>query len=199
MLGNGVQNSHELYTYEVDEFEHVCGANYGGSTQLQLANSDGELGYFFANMFADSETRALFTRILDHVRSSSETTSFPFRCDSETHRVYQRCVVFMSSSRRVAFVNRLIGMDPRPSGVRWVRHSSDSNSASDFACCSMCNRLKVQEQRWIEFEQLVDEKGWASDGASMQCLMTVCGDCESGVLQRLHESQRPQGGRTTLE
>ncbi len=193
MDNDSAWKSHELYTYEVDEFEQICGTFCGGKTQLQLTNSQGELGVSFADMFADPRTCELFFRILNHIRETSETIGFPFRCDSDTHSVYQRCVVFMSSSRRVAFVNRLIGMDKRPTGVRWVRRSFEKSNteSADFQCCSICNRLKVQSDLWLEFQQLVDQQKWPGDSHPMSCEMNVCPDCEKGIDQRIQETRRP--------
>jgi hypothetical protein len=198
-VNDNLWSSHDLYTYEVDEFQHVCGAGCGGSTQLNFTDNAGQLGYVFSDMFADTATRELFVRVLDYVRDSSETISFPFRCDSETHHVYQRCVVFMSSSRRVAFVNRMVGKDPRPSGVRWVRNVSNNSQSADFLCCSICNRLSNQNNGWTEFQQLVEENTWSGEGAAMQCSMTVCPECENGVVQRISETRRPTQLTTTRQ
>ena len=191
--------SHELFTYEVDDFEQICGTVCGGQTQLQLTNGEGELGVSFSDMFADTRSCELFNRILKHVRDTSETIGFPFRCDSETHSVYQRCVVFLSSSKRVAFVNRLIGMDQRPAGVRWVRSAFDNSSgeSADYQCCSLCNRLKVKPDDWVEFQQLVDEQHWSGDGQSMRCDMDVCPDCERAIDQRIAETRRPHNEQVT--
>ncbi len=191
-------NAADMFSYEVDAFNQVCGVTRGGQTQLQLTRADGGVGVQFDDLFLDNSTRQLFVSVLHHVRQSSETVSFPFRCDSSTHTVYQRCIVFLSSSRRVAVMNRLIGKDRRPVGIEWDRKNitPENADAADFVCCSLCSRLNTPGSRWVDFQQLVDERRWPASGRTMICTTDVCGDCVKAIEQRIAETLRSQELKT---
>ena len=177
---------HESYLFEIDEFDYVCSERSAAPSARSGPPTDDQRTMFH-DIFADAGTRALFRSVLDHVRATSETVSFPYRCDTDTHYVFMRAVVFKSSSRRVGFLNRIIGREPRATGVRMLR--AHVLELADFTACSICSRLKHGEE-WIEFQQLVERGLWPPDERIMRCALDTCPDCENAVAQRIAESRR---------
>jgi len=182
---------HEVQTFEVDQFNCIRGVLCGGQSLLEakLIQNDGQVP--FEAIFSDSRTRTLYSDLVEHVRSTSETISFPYRCDSETHSVYLRAVVFLSSSKNVGFLNKVTGYDTRPVGIKLVRIFVNEND--DYRCCSICNRFSKSEHEnteWYEFQTMVETGLYVASTMPMRCIYDVCTDCESAVRQRMSETIR---------
>ena len=178
---------HEIHSFEVDEFDIVCGPVCGGKVVSSTGVVPARHQVHFNQIFADAKTRALFMMMLNHVRATSETISFPYRCDTETHCVYLRAVVSKSSTMHVGFVNKVMEYELRPENARLVCSLSSENP--DFTLCSICNRLR-HENQWLEFQQLVDQEIWPADGKPMGCQFDTCANCENALRQRVAETQR---------
>lgn len=125
--------------------------------------------------------------LLTHVRNTSETISYPYRCDSESHTAYLRAVISKSSAKHVSFVNKVLRFEPRPEGVRFVCVLGAENA--DYSVCSICNRLDVGGS-WMEFQSMGDSSLWPASGKPMNCNFDACDSCERAMLQRIAESNR---------
>lgn len=178
----------DLYSFDVDEFN--CISTVVSSSQ-EAAKSCTDVagfqpqssGFVFTNVFADDDTRALFVRILDFVRSNRETVSFPFRCDGVSHSNHYITTVHPVQRKHVRFSNRLLDSDERPLRTRWLTQPENADNTADYIVCSLCNRLNEQSE-WVEFQEMIDRCLWDSEKL-MYCGYTVCTACERGVEQRL--------------
>lgn len=187
---------HEVHSFEVDEFDYIRGIVCGGQMLSQAGADSAARQLQFAEIFSDARTRALYDQLVTHVRTTSETISFPYRCDNETHCIYLRAVVLMSSSRRVGFHNKITGYDPRPVGTRLLRTFVTQHF--DYKNCSICNRLSNDPHTgWHEFQALVETGQWPCDGQPMRCAFDICDDCDMAVKQRLSETLRSFDRRAT--
>ncbi len=182
---------YEIQTFEVDQFNCIRGVVCGGQNLLEALSGRNEGQLTFDQIFSDDRTRNLYCNLVEHVRSTSETISFPFRCDGESHSVYLRTMVFLSSAKNVGFVNRVTGYDSRPAGIKLVREFVDENH--EYRCCSICNRLSRDDAEntvWEEFQTLVDSGKYTATETPMRCVFDVCSDCERAVTQRMNETLR---------
>ncbi len=178
---------HEVLSFEVDEFDFICGTICGGDTLVEGETSADKQLVPFKEIFSDAKTRSVFVMLLEHVRETSETISFPYRCDTETHCVFLRAIVSKSSSKRVGFLNKVMGYEPRHAGIRLVQRVATDHS--DFTVCSICNRLSHNDT-WQEFQQLVDQRAWPGNNKVMHCSFDSCSDCVNAISQRVAETQR---------
>ena len=198
MPGTDVQPGiHEVHSFEVDEFDCIRGVVCGGQTLLESVEGSSDRQLPFAAIFSDNRTRDIYMRLVEHVRATSETISFPYRCDNDTHCIYLRTVVFLSSSKRVGFLNKVTGYDERPAGVRLIRQFDVGES--DYYNCSICNRFTDADSEgggWHEFQTLVETKKWPAAGRVMKCNFDICGDCDRSVSQRIDETLRTFERRT---
>ena len=181
---------HEVQSFEVDEYNCIRGVICGSQTLLQPDNGrpDGQLP--FDAIFSDKHTSSLYQQLVEHVRTTAETISFPYRCDSETHLVYLRVVVFLSSSKNVSFLNKVTGYDARHAGVRLIREYVFEDI--DYKNCSICNRLcnPATIDDWQEFQTLIENHHWPETNKTMRCAFDVCNDCEQALKQRMAETLR---------
>jgi len=178
---------HEEHSFEVDEFDLICGPICGGRVRVNSGVVGAIQQQNFSEIFADQSTRSIFMMLLNHIRSTSETISYPYRCDTETHCVYLRAIISKSSAMNVGFVNKVLGYEPRSDNARLVR-TFDTN-CPDFMVCSICNRLE-HENNWMEFQELVEKNIWPADGKLMKCLFDTCLECEEALIQRVAETHR---------
>ncbi|MDB4223867.1 hypothetical protein N9850_08840 [Granulosicoccus sp.] len=176
----------DTFTYEVDVYDTVCrvGSNKsGGYSDSGMSCKPSTV--HFDSMFSDKKTCSVFREILQHVRTTQDVVSFPYRCDTETMCLYYRLTVSICIGNHVLFYNKLLGVDSRPYGVRWERVKPEGGSA--IPLCSICNKFSVDE-RWIEFQEMIDLKYWPESGKEMPCAYTVCLPCEKGIRHRVNES-----------
>jgi hypothetical protein len=177
----------DTFTYEVDAYNVVCrtgssrgtAAPYRDLTFTTSSNS-------FESMFADEKTKSVFENILEQVRTHKTVVSFPYRCDTDAYCSYYRLTVSISTTNRVLFYNKILGMDPRPNGVVWRPVEDESNQAVPL--CSICNSL-FAEGSWMELQEMIDLKLWTPDETTMPCRYTVCDPCERGIEHRISESK----------
>ncbi len=178
---------YEEHSFEVDEFDLICGPVCGGKIHSESDFLEAQQQLSFGDIFADESTRAIFMMLLNHVRTTSETISYPYRCDSETHCVYLRAVISKSSTMHVGFVNKVLGYEPRSENARLIRDFNCDNP--DFIVCSICNRLEHGRQ-WMEFQELVEIGIWPANGKVMKCHFGICAECEHAINQRVAETSR---------
>lgn len=177
----------EVQSFEIDEFDYICDINLGWKKRTNSCEAASKQQMNFRDIFSDANTADLHLLLLEHVRLTSETISYPFRCDTETHCVFLRAVVSRTSSMRVGFLNKVMGYEPRPLGNRLIRKFVTVDS--DFTMCSICNRLYHDEQ-WIEFQQLVESQVWPANGKEMRCSFDTCKNCVTSINQRMAETRR---------
>lgn len=178
---------HEVYSFEVDEFDFICGPICGGNT---FENPDGlttSQTIPFNDIFSDDSTCSLLSMVLNHVRETSETISYPYRCDTETHCVFLRVIVSKSTSTRVGFLNKVVGYEPRPINTKLVRNFV--TDGADYTMCSICNRLNYKDA-WREFQELVNSGIWPASEKVMDCSFDTCPDCVNAIHQRIAETHR---------
>lgn len=177
----------DTLAYEVDDYDNIC--SIGSAQRNGGVSSVGSapVAMKFSSIFADDKTLAVFTRLLDHARASSDAVSFPYRCDSENTCNFYRLTVSISAARHVLFFNKLLGSDLRSMEIRWQHSFVDDSTALDT--CSICNKIQFNSQ-WHYFQQLVEQKHWPASGKHMYCRSTVCFDCDRGISQRINQSLR---------
>jgi len=178
---------HEIYSFEIDEFDFICGPNTRGNAFIEAAAGKTKQQTPFEAIFSDKSTASLHLMLLEHVRLTSETISYPYRCDTESHCVFLRAVVSKTSTMRVGFLNKVLGYEARPTGTRLVREFV--TESADFCMCSICNRVNHND-RWIEFQQLVETNAWPANGKIMRTQFEACKDCNNSIGQRIAETKR---------
>ena len=188
-MGQTVKQSsiEELHSFEIDEFGFICEVSLGREVPEESKSRVSKQQVQFKNIFSDVNTANLHEKLVDHVRLTSETISYPYRCDSETHCIFLRVVVSKTSNMRVGFLNKVVGREPRPFDNILVREFVTDNA--DFTMCSICNRLNVNKT-WLEFQQLVDENVWPANGKVMRCSFDTCTNCVNAIDQRIAETRR---------
>ncbi len=178
----------DTFLYEVDHDNKIFRTNsYQTNECIDNNDSIPSSDTTFGSIFADAKTKTVFYQLLEHTRQTHGTVSFPYRCDTSDTCNFYRLTTSINSSRCVLFFNKLLGVDRRPSGVRWNRVSSQSSEASPV--CSICNRIEI-DQRWYYFQELVNLDLWPTSDQDMLCTSTMCQTCESGITQRIRQSSR---------
>ena len=180
-------NIDELLSFEIDEFGFICEVSRGRETLEEPKSKASKQQVQFKNIFSDANTADLHEKLVDHVRLTSETISYPYRCDSETHCIFLRVVVSKTSTMRVGFLNKVVGRELRPFDNILVREFVTDKA--DFTMCSICNRLNLDEN-WLEFQQLVDQNMWPANGKVMRCCFDTCANCVNAIDQRIAETRR---------
>ncbi len=184
---------HETHSFEVDEFNFICGPICGGSKIANVGVSATNQQVLFEDIFSDDKTRLILLDLLNYVRRTSETISYPYRCDTESHSIYLRAIVSKSSSMRVGFVSKVLGYEPRPGNTRLECYCKPDDP--DYSLCSICNRIDV-DGAWLEFQELVEQGIWPASGKPLGCAFDTCVDCERALCQRVAETQRSYDTKT---
>jgi hypothetical protein len=126
--------------------------------------------------------RMFMTAILMRVRVSGQAESVPYRCDSDTMRRYYTMTLSPLPDMAVQVIHDL---DRQEEGAVSVRIRAAPPGGPGVLRCSICNKLKLDED-WVDpFERRGDQ--------SWRVVHTVCPSCRDAPARRLRE-RRLTGG-----
>lgn len=100
-----------------------------------------------------SETRYLYGLCVAKVRSHQQTMMLPFRCDAPDRRRYLELKLTPLAREEIEFASRIIREEPREN-VKLLEHDV-SRSDALLTMCSMCKKVKVSENVWLEVEDAI--------------------------------------------
>ena len=181
------QARYERYEFWVDEYGYLFEPLGGCLSGISSSTNQIIEQLKFQDLFGDSRTMTLFSKILAHVREHNSTITLPYRCDSDTCTYHHQALISKNRQKYVVFASTLLDRDERPNGVVWTKSFSNHIAhQSSLPVCSVCGKIELEES-WYEFQQLVDDKRWPGQGITMHCHHELCPFCESAALQRIQD------------
>ena len=133
------------------------------------------LGRPLWQFIADEETRSLYRQLIGRVRSTNVELSLPFRCDSPELRRYMELKVAPGQERdSVTCRTTLTRVEPRSARLLL---DPQLRSGQQLLICSMCRRVAITPERWVEIEVAIRELDLCRPAAP-RLVERVCGDCQ---------------------
>jgi hypothetical protein len=156
----GRQEGGRTYSYVVDNCDVIVwvGENW---PSFAASNGGGEtcspqriIGTSLWKHIYGRETQHFYEMILERVRRSYSSTTFPFRCDSPTERRFFTLSIMPMEHGSIYFQSRVIKTEARLAVE--LLQAATARSETFVALCIMCKKVAVSENVWAEIEVAVE-------------------------------------------
>lgn len=178
------------YSYSLDETDVIvcvdrwwmAFAKENGLTDIAV------VGRKIWDFIADQPTRDLYREIHDHVRSSGNPISVPFRCDSPTLQHYMQLTVSKHDGGQLLYRSTVVRtlLQRRVT----VLDSKQKRSQAFLTMCSFCKRSLIEPSGWLEMADISLNLRMYERQTVPQLRYTVCPACVSR-MQREREQPHP--------
>ncbi len=183
------RSGHGLYAYEVDErdvivrvsdnWQAFVDANGGGTSTAAAA----VIGTPIWNYISGMEVRHLYQAVLKAVRERQKTVRLQFRCDAPDLRRYLVLTLTPLAARQIEIESRILRTERRAS-IDLLRH--DVPRADTFiTMCSMCKKVKVAPDEWIEVEQAINRLRLFEQAVPPKITHGFCPACFQALMTEL--------------
>jgi len=179
----------ETYRYRIDGDNVIIGVSDNWLSFAEKNGGDGRchpnrvVGMSLLDFVQDMETVHLYEIIIEKVRKTGKPAKFPFRCDSPGTRRFMELVVIPREGGGVELASRAIRTEPRPL-VRLLE--DDAERSEDFLrVCSMCKKVALSEDRWVEAEEAVTALGLFEKDRMPQLTHGICPACYARAMAEL--------------
>ncbi len=131
------------------------------------------------------ETRYLYERLLQRVRSGLRSDPVPFRCDSPQMRRFLTLSLTPHPHGKIEITSAIRKEEPRER----VRLLEKAVSRSDemVTLCSMCKKIKIDDDNWVEIEDGLRELRLFESEAMPALTHGVCPVCYRSFMAQLEE------------
>ncbi|NRA68179.1 MAG: prolyl oligopeptidase family serine peptidase [Pseudobacteriovorax sp.] len=148
------------------------------SGQGVAAESD-VIGRRIWDFFSSEELKSVYRWIFQKVRKTEQPFSLPFRCDSPSMRRMMSLEVEHQGNGYLAITTRLDQSISRsPLSLLDV---NASRTAESIDICSMCRRVNLGHNHWVEAEDIIHLPEISRTGRFPSFNERVCHDCSSQV------------------
>jgi hypothetical protein len=146
------------FIYEVDASDLIVSLNdswlkFAEDNNSSELNRNAVIGKSLWTFISNFSVQALWKDVLTRVRTTSNTYTFPFRCDSPDCRRYLETTVSPLQKDGIRFENRVIELQFRDAIS--IKDSKKEESSELILMCSYCKRIKA-ESEWLEIERAID-------------------------------------------
>lgn len=111
-------------------------------------------GKNFLEFITDEETKMLYAYIIENVRRYKKQVHFPFRCDSPRERRYLEMVITPLENDGLEFKSWILKKEKRQEVT--LLNPNRETSEEFLTACSMCKRIKIDKNTWLEVEDAVN-------------------------------------------
>lgn len=99
------------------------------------------------------ETKKFFEIILKKIRAENKDVKLPFRCDAPEKRRYLELIITPIKQKSIQFTSNIIYEEMRDNVEMLELGIPRSNEF--IKMCSMCKKVELQEDTWVEVESAV--------------------------------------------
>lgn len=111
-------------------------------------------GKNFLEFIEDEETKMLYEYIIENVRHCKKQVHFPYRCDSPHERRYLEIVITPLENDGIEFKSCILKKEKRQEAR--LLNPNRATSEEFLTVCSMCKRIKIDKNTWLEVEDAVN-------------------------------------------
>jgi hypothetical protein len=125
--------------------------------------------------------------LLNRVRTSHYTLSFPFRCDAPHLRRFMHLDISPLPRSGIAFLS-CVTREERREPVALLDANAPRNDTFVKICC-FCKKVKLENQNWVEVETAIQELGLFNDKALPNLTHGICPTCHADYRHRILNKQ----------
>ncbi len=188
-----VAQAQPTYRYCLDEADTIVSVDHWWLAFAQENNAAGlsetsVVGQVLWEFISDEPTRALYKEINDHVRSSGNPVTVPFRCDSPTLQRYMQLTISDQGDGRLLYESVLLRALPQR---RLALLDPKQKRSNDFlTMCSFCKRSLIEPSGWLDMENIALKLRMYEAQAVPELRYTVCPECAGQIQNDRQHSHR---------
>lgn len=149
-----------VYSYIIDNKDNILSISSQEWDEFYNQNSDQE-SCLSSNIIKeplwdyidDFETKHLYENIINNVRKYNKQITIPFRCDSPSQRRFLNLTLKPLKGEYIEFISKIEKIENREF-IPLLDNKRDS-SEEILIVCSMCKKIKLEENLWEEVETAV--------------------------------------------
>jgi len=190
----------EIYSYQIDNNDRIVSVSSNwcsfakANDSVVSQNLETVLGHELWEFIQDIETRHLYKEVLKRARCGVHAGNIPFRCDSPTERRYLELQIDVLPDKSINFSSIILRVEPRhPISLLDIK---TPRSTEFVTICSMCKKLKVAADKWLEIEDGLKYLRLFETEKMPQLTHGICGGCYQkvmGELEALNENRSKTG------
>ncbi len=189
-----VAQAQPIYQYRLDATDAIVSvdrwwlafAKENSATGLNEASVIGRVVWDF---ISDQPTQILYKEIHDYVRSTGNSITVPFRCDSPTLQRYMELTIHKQADRGLLYESHLIRVAPQR---RLAVLEPDQKRSHDFlTMCSFCKRSLIEPEGWLDIENISLKLRMYERQAVPELRYTVCPECTNRIQNNRPQQQSP--------
>jgi hypothetical protein len=176
------------YAYEVDDNNRLTYVSpqwlsFAQRNQALQLTRAAVLGEPLLRFVAGRETVDLYGQLFAAIRRHGRGIRLPFRCDSARARQAMELDVQPVARGHLRLEGHLLHRERRP----YVRllDLNLARAGERVTSCSLCRRVHVPPQRWLEVEEAIDALSALPQIPLPQLNYVVCPDCIADVGRRM--------------
>lgn len=121
------------------------------------------------------ETRYLYELCIAKVRDQQQSMILPFRCDAPDRRRYLELKMTPRPQEQIEFASRILREEPREK-VQLLQQDV-ARSETLIKMCSMCKKVKISENIWLEVEEAITVLGLFAEEKLPRITHGCCQPC----------------------
>ena len=186
-----LKSKKEIYIHRIDKNEIIVSVsdnwlsfaeeNFGANS----CNPENVVGSSLWDFIHDPETVHLYEIILKKVRGHQRAATFPFRCDSPEERRFLILSVVPMMDDAIEFISSVSRTEARES-IELLK--SDIERSDEFVrICSMCKKIAISDEEWIEIEIAMQELKLFEKDVLPNLTHGVCHSCYDAAMAEIEE------------
>ncbi len=191
-----VQNNlekHDVWIYVIDKNDNFVFAsenwrNFARENEGQaISQPEDILGQSLFKFIAGPETKQIYHVLLEKVRKTGKTITFPFRCDAPHLRRFLEMTIFPMEDGNVQFISELIKVEKREPVALLIPHQERSKEF--IRMCSMCKKVALTEKEWVEVEEAIQTLKLFEKELLPQITHGLCPQCFNQILKAMEQEK----------
>jgi hypothetical protein len=144
------------------------------------------IGRSLWDVISDENTAHLYRLMINNVRETEKSISFPFRCDSKDERRYLTMNISLNSTDHIEFKSTILRIETR-SAVHLV-DPEINRSEELLKICSYCKNINIQEDTWTDIESAILDLHLFEKELLPHLSHGVCPECYKNLLRAIENS-----------
>ncbi|NNE00310.1 MAG: hypothetical protein HKN47_23575 [Pirellulaceae bacterium] len=179
-----VSQVNHVYEYQLDRSDVVISLNdwwlaFAAENSASDLNRESVIGREIWDFIAGKPTQALYREIHRYVRSTGQSVTVPFRCDSPSLQRHMQVQIKLQGDDALLYASTLV----RAQRQRKLRLLDAARQTDDsiLTMCSCCKRSLLEPTGWLDLEHISLRLRLFEKQTVPQLRYTVCPDCQQQI------------------
>lgn len=186
----------DIFIYQLDHSDTIISISANWSAFANQNAWSGSLrpeevvGHKLWDFIQGIEMRHLYQELIRRVRMGVPSRVISFRCDSPGERRFLELFIEALPENLIEITSRILRKESR-SPMRLLGTDAP-RSTGKVSICSMCKKVKVAPEKWVELEEGVVSLKIFDEDEMPQLSHGLCHPCYQEAMRELDDTKTPQ-------